>query len=574
MAQLSTPPLPERWNSSQTRAQYSAIAWLRWRMWVNGLRRKGSAGELVARIITVPIAIAFFLAPTLGAGVGAWYFASQGQLQHVSFILWGVFAISQLMNINLGQPGTTFDPTQLIRFPMRLASYVSIRLFFGLLAPANIVAVCMSLAVATGVSIALPSLWPWALLALVIFAATNVLFTRMVFAWVDRWLSTRRAREIFTALIFAISLGFQYVNVKFNPAYNHHHAGKVSPAHVEATLRLYRHIKPWLALLPPGLTSKAVVASHAGYLGEALLSIAGCAAFGAVFLGVFALRMRAEFHGEGLSDAANAVAKTAGRPSGAVSVSVPVASSPVRSNTFGMSPAVSAVLGKEFLYLRRNTGLFYSLVAPIVMVLLFAGRLAARSSGAWVFPAALAYTLMGLAPLAYNSFGLEGAGTQFFFMAPVRLRDVFLAKNLMSFMLGVVDVAVVFAIITYIAKPPSSQMLLTALLWALGTLLINTTVGNLRSVAAPKKINLTRMANKQASPLSALMSVGLLIAAAGLGAFVLLAAGWFQLHWILVPVMLGYAVAGLLVYLAGLRSIDHYALDRREQMFEELCKQS
>jgi hypothetical protein len=39
----------------------------------------------------------------------------------------------------------------------------------------------------------------YAFLALLVFAAANVLFNRMLFAWVDRWLSTRRAREIFTA---------------------------------------------------------------------------------------------------------------------------------------------------------------------------------------------------------------------------------------------------------------------------------------------------------------------------------------------------------------------------------------
>ena len=54
-------------------------------------------------------------------------------------MLWGTFAFCQLLNINLGQPGSTFDPTQLIRFPLRLRNYVLIRLCFGLLTPANVI---------------------------------------------------------------------------------------------------------------------------------------------------------------------------------------------------------------------------------------------------------------------------------------------------------------------------------------------------------------------------------------------------------------------------------------------------
>ena len=61
----------------------------------------------------------------------------------------------------------------------------------------------MSLAVAVGIALAAPGLWLYALMAMAVFAATNVLFSRMIFAWVDRWLSTRRAREVFTAIIFA-----------------------------------------------------------------------------------------------------------------------------------------------------------------------------------------------------------------------------------------------------------------------------------------------------------------------------------------------------------------------------------
>ena len=43
----------EFWTAAQTRAQFAAIARLRWRMTVNSFRRKGGAGEL--SLILFPI---------------------------------------------------------------------------------------------------------------------------------------------------------------------------------------------------------------------------------------------------------------------------------------------------------------------------------------------------------------------------------------------------------------------------------------------------------------------------------------------------------------------------------------
>ena len=362
MAQLSTPSLPQRWSARQTNAQYGAVAWLRWRIWVNGFRRQGGRSELVGRILTILVAIVLLVGPTLGVGAGAWYFAVQGELKRLSLLLWGIFALSQLLNINLGQPGTTFEPTELIRFPLRLRSYVWIRLFFGLLAPANVLVVTMSLAVAVGVIVALPSLWAYAVPAMFLFAGTNIFFTRMVFAWVDRWMSTRRAREIFTALVFIASLGFQYLNVTFNPAYHHHR--HVSDRRLVMAESLYHRAAPFISALPPGLTVDALLSAEAKHPTAACSQMAACGAFGLMFLSVFALRARTEFRGENLSDTANVVAMKHLAPRPAHAPALGVTTKPVgKARTFGLSSTVFAVFGKEFLYLRRNTGLFYGLVA-------------------------------------------------------------------------------------------------------------------------------------------------------------------------------------------------------------------
>jgi ABC-2 type transport system permease protein len=580
MAQLDLAP-PARWSSKQSRAQYTAIACLRWRIFINGFRRKGGAGELTARIAVLPLGAAMVLAPTVGAGFAAWYFASNGRLDRIAWLLWGTFALCQFLNIQIGQPGTTFDPTQLIRFPLRVRNYIAIRLFFGLLGLANLLGTLIALAIVVGTTVAIPSLLLYALVALAVFATTNILFSRMVFAWVDRWLSTRRAREVFTAIIFIVSMGIQWANFTFNPAYNRHHRHgqqNLSPDKLNAAMRLYHRVLPYLSDFPPNLTSSALASAHQGrrllFFGLTL----GCALYAAAFFAIFAWRTTTEYSGENFSDQANGVSSravksvarlhTAARPAPALSIAL---TQPQRG-TFGLSSAVAAVLDKEWLTIRRNTGVFYGLIAPLVIVFLFVFKSASGNNAPWIFPAALAYAMVGLAPLAYNSFGLEGTGAQFYFLAPVRLRDVFLAKNLMNFILAMLEIAMVFAVITCVTTPPSIKMTVAAMLWITATMLFSMTVGNHRSITAPKKIETGRAAAKQASPLSALLSIGVLLVSAALGAALITIESYFKTHWILLPALLMLAAASLFVYRNGLRTIDRFTLDHREELFDELCK--
>lgn len=569
MSSASTP-----WSSRQTVAQYRAIAWLRWRILVNGFRRKGGAGEIVGRIITIPLLAGVGLFPTIGAGFVAYYFAANGQLGHVSWLLWGAFILCQLLNINLGRQGTTFDPNDLIRFPVHLRGFVAIRLFFGLLAPANVLVSFISLAIAVGVGIALPSLWLAALVALAVFAAANVLFTRMVFAWVDRWLSTRRAREIFTVLIFTLSLGFQWANVNFNPAYDHHHHHRqaLSAQRITVARHLYHQAHPLLACLPPELTGSALTAANQHRLLTYLGGVAGTALFAALFLGIFALRMRTEFRGEVLSDVANAVAPVRKSRSATVTARPSHYAQADVAPTHGPRSVAGVLLRKELLYVRRNVGLLYGLIVPVVMVFLFAGRMSSRTNSDWILPAAIAYTLFSVLPLSYNTFGLEGEGVQLYFLAPIRLRDVFIAKNLFGMLLALIEMAVVLAVIVYIGAHPSLEMIAITLLWAGAALLIGLTIGNLRSISAPKRIEFTRAAGKQASSLSALISMGVLLVLAAMGAGLFLAARLLHLTWVLLPVFAGLLALAFVVYSVALKRLEQYALDHREELFSVLSK--
>ena len=569
------------WSAAQSSAQYRAIAWLRWRIFLNNFRRKGSTGDLVARILIIPFAIVILILPTAGAGFGAWYFAHSEHLERIAWILWGAFALCQFLNLQLGQPGTTFDPTQLIRFPLPASRYTTVRLFFGLLSPANIASVCIALSMAIGITVALPDLWLYTFVALFIFAATNLLFNRMLFAWIDRWLSTRRAREIFTGLIFVFALGGQWVNFTFNPAFNSHHnlhtaadAADVAAAqqHLDAADRIYAKVWPWLAGFPPNLTGSALSYAHSANTLHALIDILFCALFAVFFYMVFAWRTGTEYRGENFSDQANGIAKQPLAPIARAGTLAPTLASASAAPPSRFAP-VLAIFSKEFLVIRRNTGVFYGLLAPLVLVFIFAFKVAARSHAPWIFPAAMAYALMGVVPLCYNAFGLEGPGCQFYFMAPVRLRDVFLAKNLISTALAALDILLVYAVISYVASRPSLRITIAGLLWAAAILLVSMTIGNRRSITAAKKVEAGRTASKQASPMSSLISFLVILAGAAIGAALYSAETMLNISWILVPALAVMAAAAWLFYRSGLSTIDRYAFENREQLFAELCKQ-
>ena len=564
--------------------QFRAIAWLRWRIFANGFRRKGGTAELIGRILLLPLLGSLVLLPAGLAGFFAWRLAVLGTLGQLPLVLWAAFGLTQLLNINLGQPGTTFDPTELIRFPLPLRDYVLVRLCFGLLSPANVAVTLMSFAVFVGLTLARPRLWLWTLLATVAFGLANVLFSRMIFAWVDRWLSTRRAREAFTGLIFAASLLFQYLNVTYNPGFQSSHARAVRPANLHRAQALESRLHPWLRWLPPELTGAAVLSAEHREFPSSLARDGLVFLYAAGFLLVYASRMRTEYRGENLSDVANAVRTTPRRPAiapagtaaGATGTRALALSHPAASlRPSGLLPAsLGPLLGKELLVMRRNTGLLYGVVAPTVMVFLFAGRLSLRGGSQWLLLLAVGYALLGLAPMSYNSFGLEGPGSQFYFMAPVPLREVFFAKNFMQFLLALFEVCAVIAIVAYVAGRPHVDNMLFVLLWAAATLLLNTTLGNLRSIAAPKKINPGKSLNRAQSQVSAWIAIGVLVGCMALGASFQFLGVYLHRNWIALGLMSLFAAGAVLVYGQGLRGIERYAMDRREQLFEELGKKT
>ncbi len=566
------PPAPtQRWTTAQSRAQFAALAQLRWCIFRNAFRRKGGAGELAARLIFLPLLGIAAFGPIVGAGYGAYLMASDGRLVALPILTWAIFALWLLVLLNISPPGLSFDINTIIRFPLSFPRYLTARLFFGLLSAANVIGTLALIAACIGIAIAKPSLAPWATLLFAAFALANIFFTRMLLAWVERWLLTRRTREIFTAVFLFATLGFQYINLNFNPGLQgrHHHTSN----HLPLFRSIFHHIQPIAAVLPPGLTASSIVSYSQGRFLTAFASLLGLIAFGALFFTVYAWRMHREFSGENLSEVTHPATPPTPKSVRNVVIPGPASIATTKTSTFGLNATVIACLQKEFIYLRRNVNQLYGFIAPLFMVFLFAGRVSSTGRfGEFVFPVAVAYSVLGVSVLSYNALGMDGPGVQFYFLGPARLRDVFLAKNITGFLLTFSELVLIFAVIAFLAHPPSLVITLSTVCWLLFATFINGTVGNLRSLMSPKKIDLLRASRRQASQLSVLIALGILTASVGIGYGTIALANVLGRPWLMVPVLLALALTAFVVYLHVLNRLDAIALDHREELAEELCK--
>jgi ABC-2 type transport system permease protein len=568
------------WTTAQSRAQFAALAKLRWCIFRNAFRRKGGTGELVARFILFPIISIIAIGPIVGSGFGAYFIVSSDHIALLPILTWAIFGVWMLVVLNISPPGLSFDINTIIRFPLSFPRYLTARLFFGLLSTSNVIGTLTLIGAGIGIAIAKPSLAPWSTLVFAIYALANIFFVRMVLVWVERWLSTRRAREIFTAFILFASLGFQYINLHFNPGMQGRHHRYQTSSHLPLFLKIFHHfVQPTAALLPPGLTASSIISADQSHIFSAIAALFGLIAFGALFFSIYAWRMHREFRGENLSETnqpnqprpqRGSMGATPTRPPPA-STAAPIAAT--STSTFGLNNTVIACLQKEFIYLRRNINQLYGFIVPIFMVFLFAGRMTASERfGSFVFPVAIAYSIFGISVLAYNTLGMDGAGVQFYFLSPTRLRDVFLAKNLMGFLLSLIELVVIFAVISFIAHPPPLVITLATIGWLLFTTFVNSAVGNLRSLVAPKKIDLTKVSRKQASQLSILISLGVVLACLGIGCIVTILANSLARPWLMVPIFFALALIAFLLYLQVLNRLDTMALEHRETLSEELCK--
>src|SRR6201987_4297437 len=236
-------------KSVGVRAQLTAIAELRWRMFVNGLRSRRGKMELASRII---VASVFAIGGLGGFGLAiaiSWFFVSDGRPEFLAIPLWGVFLFWQFFPVMATAFTNNSDSTELFRFPLPYRTYLLVRLAYGYFGPASTLGSLGLLGVLIGVTVARPSLFPWTLLILLMFALFNLVLMQMIFAWIERWLAQRRTREIFGVVFILSTLIFQ----PSGPI-----AARLSKGPHPELRRDLRIAAQVQAILPPGLATDAI----------------------------------------------------------------------------------------------------------------------------------------------------------------------------------------------------------------------------------------------------------------------------------------------------------------------------
>ena len=561
--------------------QILAVAWLRWRIFVNSTFRRrpktsrqavSFAFSILLRLIVWPVLAAMMIGPVVGSGLWAWGATAHHHPERLQNLMASVVLGWQFVAINglsIAAAVSNFDPASLIRYPLRFGRYFVLRTLVGLMTPSTIVGCLALLAAVVGIGIANPLLALPALVVLAVYALMNIFLTRLLGAWMERWLANRRFREIFSVLIALFAVSLQLLSFqRYTP-----HAHSISNNWL---LRFLESSGSYLHWLPPGFASSAIL--HASHPLSALAPFACLLAWTVLFAAVFAIRLRKQFQGEYLGDGVvhRRAAKPVTRAKATIvrpdSRAVPVHAESARPM---FPPVIAACLRKEWLTFRGNSAGLIGMFTPLVfVVLLNRGQFAAHPS--FFLPGAIAYVLIGVLAGLYNVFGAEGLGVQLYLLAPIRMRDVIVAKNISSLTLIVTQAVLAWTVVALLKRTPIPlPMQVSTACWTVFVIAMNVTLGTMRSIQSPRRFVPGQVRQRRGTPTNRTNSLLVLLVLFGsllLQVPVVLLSRHFREPWLGAWIFAPLAFAAVCAYALLLRNAERLVLAHRDVLTEELCK--
>jgi ABC-2 type transport system permease protein len=580
MAELAAESLvrePKRGIPART--QLLAVAWVRWRIFLNNTFRRrpttarqaaGLVFAIFLRIIIWPFFALMVIGPIAGSGFLAWEAMAGNHPRNLIPLLAGIALLWQFASINglnIAAAVSSFDPSSLTRFPLRFGRYLVLRMLFGLLTPSTVVGFLALMAAAAGIGLAKPYLALPAVVVLALYALMNVFLTRMIEAWVERWLANRRFREIFGVLMALWAVSFQFLNFQRAPLH-----GRGVPH--SWLLDLMHGSGSYLNWLPPGFAGNAIL--DVRHPGAAIVQFAGLLASTALFAAIFAVRLHKQFLGEylseGISVRAPARAHARNRALTPGVAASPAAQQPARVE---FPPIVGTCLRKEWLTLRGNTAQLIGLATPLIFIVIFS-RASFAQHPAYFLPGAIAYALVGALAGLYNVFGSDGLGVQIYLLAPIRMRDVIIAKNLASLTLIVAEAGMAWILVSVLSHGPISLATQVATgLWLGFVIAINLALGTLRSIQAPRKYipgQTRQMKGPPTSRTSSLLIFFVLFGSLALEVPVVLLSRYLNEPWLAAFIFAPFAAGAVFAYALLLMNAERLVLDHRDVLAQELCK--
>lgn len=538
--------------------QIRTVAWLRWRILRNSLRNKSRRLDLIGLIVSGFFSLLFVIGVTL-----AFFFVTRYLFEKHLEPLFGLVFLALLVwwqsfPILLAGFAPQFPFRTLLRFPMNLSAFYLIGMAYGLADSAALAALVWMLAMLAATLVAQPSAASALFLVCALFTVLNITMERLLGAWVEKLLAKRKSREVFFTIFVLAMVSLQFLNPLMQK-YGH------------ALGPMLRSWVPYLWLLPSSFAGDAVAQSAAHHWGMAFLKFAGLAMYVGIFTMLLAMRYSQLYSGEELSEGV-APARKEERTA--------LTAQDARDTVSFVPPQVLAVLRKEFLYLKRNTFLFFGLVFPPMMLLFFSVQFGGAHPTALkkgvspdlFFPGMMAYLVLILIAPSYNCFAYEGRGIQTYFIAPARFREILIAKNLMTVSILLCELALCVALVGWRVGLPTTPVLFATMAAVVFSIVGQLTIANWASLSYPRKIEFGKMQGQRNSGMSVLILLGMQILFGGVGGLILFSGRWTGNPWLPAEIFAVLAAAAVGGYVSSLDSFTQLAEKKKEILIDALCR--
>jgi hypothetical protein len=516
---------------------------LRWRIFVNSLRRPGRQAELGFQVLWIILGSGFVLLMSATFFGGTFALLQNDRSDLLDLFLLALFLVWQLAPILFEgySPGLNFR--EVARYPISFRAYFLLSLAYGVSDPAAMACLLWLFSMWLAVLIARPDLALAAALAFLLFALFNLLCNRIIIGLFERFQSTRKGRERMVFLMLLVLLLPQLLQFTTG--------AWASGGTFKLPTWILSAIDWMRAYLPPGLAARIFVITDSG----SLWALAGLLLSGGIALLILLRQLRVIFQGEIYAETFTVRRELKVRQGWRVPA---------------VDEVTSAIVEKELRYLRQNSRMMLQLIYPPIIFILLAlygpGRkMSFAGNPAGILMGLAGFLLLSLPNMAYNAFGMDKEGFGRWLLSPLPLRKVLVAKNLTHG--GIFAVLYIVVALIVIARAHVGFLqVATVTVGFFAVLVIELGAGNLISVYWPKRIELAQMSSRMASNaagFASLLVVLPLMAIWGMIAF--LAWNW-QLPWL--PLALGVAIlfAGFKLYSWLVDRAVAYTYDHLEEI--------
>lgn len=533
-----------------SKEQYRALLEMRWTLFWRGMRGVDNKVTLIAKIIGRLVVLGLGLGAAAGAGFAVYFGLVSEDHRPLRMTFWLTFMGWQFFVLLRSSLGHNVG-RELLRFPISLRTYVTLWTLSGLTDFATMVGALVCAGMAIGAEFARIPLF-FALGVPAVFFVLNMAVSRALFLWLERLLAHRRTREFVLILISMLGILPQ----AFRMYGGHQH------------LRLPWWVHRMMGWLPPSFAAHAMVpdASMAARWSSLGVLLFFCAAL----IALIGYRLVREYRGEDLHES------VAGKAPVEPQRQVVHSGERVAVADGGRTNVALAVFQNEYAKLLHSGMAAYQMLAPLLFVVIFGVRLA-RTMPQYLLPAGMMYLSLDLLR-SYNSFGTDGPGFQIFRLAPVRLRDVYLGKNLFSASIFSMQVLVLIAITVY-EGGLSLASLVFAIAFAVMALGIHLTLANAASLRGAFRMdNLTaglrtaRMGGRRGAGTGGWRGLVAMLSIPAVAALFVFASVWFKQAWIAPAAMMLCAVTAAYWYRTRLEHADEFNTENMERALAALSK--